>query len=159
MIPDRLILVSKAAISEKRFFTPDQLASFTKSQLKELEPFLPSEDEKQWHAIYNSKSPQVMRLQRKMSVCLDVEVTELEETRITFLYGEHSYTLTEPENSFKLCQILDRTSSDLDGLVEMFNQGCVLRNGEPIQIKALKIDETRLLEKVAGKFFFQIYSH
>lgn len=155
---DKLILVSKASIDEKRFLSETELAKLSKADLKKITPFLPSEEEKDFYEVYSSKMPQLARLQRKMSVCLDVEVTELEEEKLVFIYGPSTYTLIDPGNAFQICRALEKSS--LDALAEMASQGCVLRDGEPLtNIKNghVKIDELKLLEKVASKFFFQTF--
>lgn len=155
---DKLIRVSKASFEEKLFIDDAKLAKLSKAELKKVQPFLPTEDEKDFYTVYTSKIPQLARLQRKMSVCLDVEVTELEEEKISFVYGPNTYTLTDPANAYQICQALEK--GPLEAVAEMARQGGILRNGEPLEnVKngAVKVDELKLIEKVATKFFFQSF--
>lgn len=155
---DKLIHVSKAHFlaAEKVWEVPRKLS---KAEFAKIKPFLPTEDEKAFMEILRSNMPQLARLQRKMSVCLDVEVTELSDDRISFKYGEDSYTLTEPKNAYKICPAIEK--SKLDALIEMNVQGCVLKNDEAVKDvrDGFRVDELRLLCDVASKFFFQTFLH
>lgn len=151
---DKLIRVSKASILEKRFGV--NVDKLTKKERKVIERYLPTEDEIDFMEIFQSPIPELARLKRKMSVCVDVEVTELEDEKVTFIFGSDKITLTEPQDAWKLCQALEK--STLDGVAAMFMQGCIQKNGKIVDDKAsLKIDEVRVIELVASKFFFQIF--
>lgn len=153
---DKLICVSKASILEKLFDVDEKKLS--KAERKKIAPFLPTEEEREFMEIYRSNMPQLARLQRKMGVCLKVEVTEMEEDRLTFQYGRDTFTLLEPTNVYKMCQVLER--GNLDAVGEMIAQGCVLKNGDPVDSirgEKLKVDELRLILEVATQFFFQTF--
>jgi len=153
---DRLIRVSKASFMEKLFDVDEKKLS--KAERKKIAPFLPTDEEREFKEIYVSNMPQLARLQRKMGVCLKVEVTELEEDRVTFLFGRDTFTLLEPTNVYKMCQVLER--GNLEAVGEMIAQGCVLKNGSPVDsIKGeqLKVDELRLILDIASQFFFQTF--
>ena len=152
---DKLIRVSKASFTEKLFDVDEKKLS--KSEFKKVKAFLPSEEEKDFAEVFRSKNAQLARLQRKMSVCLIVEVKELEEEKVSFEYGKDLYTLTEPTDPLKLCQAIEK--SVLDGFLELDAQRCVYKNGENVSVRTgtLKVDEIRILEKVADRFFFQTF--
>ena len=158
---DKLIRVSKKSFAEKLFDV--DVSKLSKKELKKVQPFLPTEDEQAFAEVYRSTMPELARLQRKMSVCLDVEVTELEEEKISFLYGRHTYTLLDPANSYLMCQALEKKQAsetlNLTAVKALAEQKCVLKDGEPvIDLKTgFKIDELLLIEKVATEFFFQIF--
>lgn len=155
-VPDKLIRVSRASILEKLFdVDPSKLS---RKELKKVEKFLPTDEEREFMDIYRSNIPQLQRLQRKMSVCLAVEVTELEEDRISFLFGKDTFTLKDPENAFRMAQVLEKGT--LEAVAELAAQKCLLKNGEPVEnVKtgSLKVDELGILQKVANRFFFQSF--
>lgn len=152
---DKLIRVSKKQIREKLFDV--DVGKLSKKELKKVAPFLPTPEEVEFMEVFRSHMPELARLQRKMAVCLDVEVTELEEDRITFLFGRDSYTLTDPANSFLMCQALEK--GVLQAVEAMALQKCILKNGEPVQDlrTGLKMDEVTVVKNVADKFFFQTF--
>jgi len=157
---NKLIKVSKASITTKLFDIPmDKFETLSPGEKESIKPLLPSEEEKEFMEVYKANMPQLARLQRKMSVCLDVEVLELEEDKISFEYADSKYTLTSPKNAFKICSALDKDT--LSGLAEMAVQGCIFKNETEVKnIKedgALSVDELRLLLLVADKFFFQTF--
>jgi len=152
---DRLIRVSKASITEKLFDV--DVSKLSKKELKKVQPFLPTQEELDFMTVYRSNLPELARLQRKMSVCLDVEVLELEEEKISFKFGPDTYTLIDPRNAYKMAQALER--GVLEALAEMAGVGCILKNGVQVtnlRESSLAIDELQVLKKVANKFFFQI---
>jgi len=141
----------------EKLFDVDE-KKLSKAERKKIAPFLPTDEEREFKEIYVSNMPQLARLQRKMGVCLKVEVTELEEDRVTFLFGRDTFTLLEPTNVYKMCQVLER--GNLEAVGEMIAQGCVLKNGSPVDsIKGeqLKVDELRLILDIASQFFFQTF--
>lgn len=152
---DRLIRVSKEGIREKLFDV--DVSKLSKKELKKVQPFLPTEEEADFMTVYRSHMPELARLQRKMSVCLEVEVTELEEDKISFKFGWNTYTLTDPADSFLMCQALEK--GILQAVDAMARAGCILKNGEAVtDLKTgFKVDELALIKRVADKFFFQIF--
>lgn len=145
---DKLIRVSRASINSKLFDSKGPIP-------KEKQP---TEDERSFVEIMQSEMPQLERLKRKMSVCLDAEVSELDDGYVSYSYVNNKYTLREPTNAFKICAALDKGT--LDAVSEMAEQGCILRNGEKIgglRDGSVKTDELRLIERIATKFFFQTY--
>jgi len=157
---NKLIKVSKASFLNKVFkIDESKIAELSKEEREALEKLLPTEEEKLFAEVYRSNIPQLVRLQRKMSVCLDVEVLELEEDKISFQYGENTFTLISPTNAFRICSALEK--GKLEGLSEMVLQGCVSK-GEKIihnlkEESGLAVDEMRTLLNVADKFFFQTF--
>ena len=155
---DRLIRVSKASIVEKLFDV--DTSKLSKKELKKVQPFLPTEEEADFMHVYRSNLPELARLQRKMSVCLLVEVKELEEEKVSFMYGRDTFTLTDPVDSFRIATALDRDNGTLEAVAEMAAQKSILKNGQPVEnVKAggLKIDELKTVQDVASRFFFQTF--
>ena len=153
-IPE-LIKVSKKSILGKKFNV--DISKLSQEEIKVLEPYLPTQEEKTFMEIYHLDAPQLVRLQRKMSVCLDVEVTELEEEKVSFVYGGSTYTILSPKNAFGICSALEK--SKIQGFVELGLQGCLLKNGNLLddvrKVGVLAVDEMQVLSSVADKFFFQ----
>lgn len=160
---DKLIKVSKASINEKLFgpeFTKEKLeATLAGEELEKALALLPTQEEQDWMDVFKSNVAGLARLQRKMSVCLDVEVLELEEDRIRYEYADKVYEIREPKNAFRVCTELDKSS--LDAFVEVCRQKCFFENEKIIDdIKkdgAIKIDALKLAQKVCDKFFFQTF--
>ena len=155
---DRLIKVSKASIAEKLFDV--DTSKLSKKELKKVQPFLPTEDENDFMYVFRSRLPELARLQRKMSVCLEVEVTELEEDKVSFLYGRDTFTLLDPPNTYRIAMALDKESGQLEAVAEMAAQKAILKNGVPVEdVKSggLKIDELKTIQNVASRFFFQTF--
>jgi len=160
---DKLIRVSKAAINEKHFgpdFTREVLeAKLTGEDLEKALALLPTEEEQDFMTIFKSVVAGLARLQRKMSVCLDVEVLELEDDRVKYDYAGNIYEIREPKNAFKICTELDKSS--LDAFVEVCRQECFFENGVLIKdVKkdgAIKIDALVLAIRVCDKFFFRTF--
>ncbi len=153
-IPDKLIKVSKN-INEKLFDL--DVSKLSRKELKKVSHLLPSDEERQFMEIWRSNNPQLMRIQRKMSICFLFEVTEMEEDQISFLFGRDTFTVKDPENAFRISQILERGTIS-DALCELALQKCILRNGEPVgdlKTGSLKLDELRAVQLVADRFFFQ----
>lgn len=154
-----LIKVSRASINEKLFdITEEEMR--TKLSGEELEKallLLPTEDEKEWMKIYRFGAPELARAQRKMSVCLDVEVDEYREDFISYTYSGSKYSIKSPVNSFRVSESLEKSKHA--GFEEMCKQGCVTVNEKITDIRKdnLSIDEMSLLIKITDKFFFQIY--
>lgn len=173
---DKLIRVSKKSINEKYFTLSEEemRSKLSGDELKQALSLLPTQDELDFMEVFNSTIPQLARLQRKMSVCLDVEVLEMEEEFIKFEYGENIYRIEEPKNAYKICMALEKSS--LEAFSELVLQGCVYvqkktdsllggivnrLNEKPIQDirqgNVLKVDELNLLVKIADKFFFRSF--
>lgn len=137
--------------------TEKDLAKLKRADRRRLQELLPTPDERLFFEIFTSTMPELMRLQRKLSICLTVEVTAISDESVTFEFAGDTYTLNEPRNSFAICKALDKSS--LDGFSEMLKEGCVEKNGAVVTDKDLKIDELRLLCDIATRFFFQIFLH
>lgn len=155
-----LIKVSKASITTKLFeIAPEKLASLSKEELDKVTPLLPTEEEKAFMEIYQSNAPQLVRLQRKMSVCLDVEVLELSDDKVSYEYGEKTFSIEEPKNAFRICSALEK--SRLEAFSEMALQGCFFVGGTQVtnlkDTKEVATDEIMTALKVADKFFFQTF--
>lgn len=160
-IPDKLIRVSRASIYEKRFdVTEDQiLEQFKGEELDAAIALLPTTEEREFMAIYRSEMPELARLRRKISVCLDAEVTELSDDVVEYEYAAKKFRVSSPKNAFRICTVLDKGITE--GFAELCAQGSVLVNGSPLtDIKkdaSLGVDELQLLIKISSKFFFLTY--
>lgn len=165
---DRLIKVSKASINEKLFgeeFTKERLeAELQGEELEKALALLPTEEEQLFMDVFKSNIAGLARLQRKMSVCLDVEVIDLEEDRIRYEYSDKLYEIREPKNAFRICTELEKSS--LDGFVEVCRQRCFSefdKDGNERVIDdvrkdgAIKLDALNLAVKVCDKFFFRTF--
>lgn len=153
-----LVTVSKQSFLEKVFGVSEEALreKFGDGpELEEARKLLPTEDEIKFREIYTSSIPQLARLQRKMSVCLDVEVIGMSESFVEFEYGEKIYRLNSPTNAFKICMALEKNT--LSGFAEMIEQKCIMVDGAPAELNKLEVDEIRLLSQVADKFFFQTF--
>ena len=162
MVFNKLILVSKESILKKHFgidmIAYEKLSESEKEKVKEL---FPTDDENAFMEVYKSTAPQLARLQRKMSVCLDVEVLEYDFDFIVFTYAGNVYKLLAPKNAYRICKVLENENDGLEGLQELAKQGCLFVNDKSImdlrQDKVLEVDEMQLLKKVSEKFFFQTF--
>ena len=157
---NELLLVSKESILSKIFdIDQEKFEKLPDSEKEEAKKLFPTESEKNFMTVFRSTSPQLARLQRKMSVCLDVEVIEYDFNKITFTYAGNTYKLLSPKNAYRICQALETDS--FTALKEMGKQGCIFINEKQIldvtQDNALEVDELRIIEKVVDKFFFQTF--
>jgi hypothetical protein len=160
---DKLIKVSKASINEKLFgkeYTKERLeAELEGEDLQKALALLPTEEEQDFMDIFKSNIAGLARLQRKMAVCLDVEVLELEDDRVKYEYAGNTYEIREPKNAFKICTELEKSS--LDAFVEVCKQKCFSENDKVIdEVKkdgAIKLDALNLAVKVCDKFFFRTF--
>lgn len=158
---DKLILVSKESILEKRFGVDKEAYEKLSQKEKDIANIkFPTEDEENFMQVFKSTAPQLARLQRKMSICLDVEVKEYDFDKVIFTYAGNDYTLLEPKNAYRICKAIDDGS--LEALQELCKQGCVLINVNPVlDIKSesatIKVDELNMIKNVAEKFFFQTF--
>lgn len=165
---DRLIKVSKASINEKLFgkdYTREKLeATLEGEDLEKALALLPTEEEQEFMDVFKSNIAGLARLQRKMSVCLDVEVLDLENDRIKYEYADKVYEIREPKNAFRICTELEKSS--LDAFVEVCKQRCFsefTKEGTEKVIDdikkdgAIKLDALNLAVKVCDKFFFQTF--
>lgn len=159
-IPETLIRVSKEQILKKTFdVTEEQLRGRLSGQeLEAALALLPTDEEKQWMDIFNSEAPQLARIRRKMSVCIDAEITDLSEDAISWEYGGSKYRVESPNNAFRVCSALQRSA--LDAVAEMCRQKCVKMNARPVDITkpgVMPVDDMQLLVLIVSKFFFQIF--
>jgi hypothetical protein len=158
---DTLIKVSKSSINEKVFNIKkeDLEKELTGEDLNKALALLPTEEEQDFMDIFKSNIAGLERLQRKMSVCLDVEVLELEDDYIKYEYAKNIYEIREPKNAFKICTELEKGA--LSGFIEVCRQKCFSENEKIIDdVKkdgAIKIDALNLAVKICDKFFFQTF--
>lgn len=165
---DKLIRVSKSSINEKLFgpeYTKEKLEEKLEGEdLEKALALLPTEEEQDFMNVFKSNIAGLARLQRKMSVCLDVEVLELEEDRIRYEYADKVYEIREPKNAFRICTELEKSS--LDGFVEVCRQKCFSEFGKDGVEKiiddvkkdgSIKLDALNLAVKVCDKFFFRTF--
>lgn len=158
---DKLILVSKESILEKRFGVDKEAYEKLSQKEKDLANIkFPTVDEENFMKVFKSTAPQLARLQRKMSICLDVEVKEYDFDKVVFTYSGNDYTLLAPKNAYRICKSIE--DGGLEALQEMCKQGCILVNEKVVddiqtEKSILQVDEIRLLKGVAEKFFFQTF--
>jgi len=138
---------------------PDTLIRVSKDAGKKTNEDL-TDEEKEFFEIYNSTMPELRRLQYKMSVCLEAEVSELTHDCVTYSYEGNTFRIEAPKNAFKICGALEKGT--LDALAEMCAQKCVKMNGRLItdvrKDGVMLVDELQLLSKIVARFFFQIYT-
>lgn len=157
---NELIKVSKESILNKHFEI-DMVAyeKLSESEKESVKNLFPTDDEKNFMQVFKSTAPQLARLQRKMSVCLDVEVLDYDFNCITFTYSGNIYEIQSCKNAYKICQALEK--STLEAVYELGKQGCIRINekliGDIKQDKTIEVDELMLIQKVTDKFFFQTF--
>lgn len=152
-----MIIVSRESITKKNFdVTEKQLReNLEGKELEEALELLPTPEEREWMKIFQSNAPELARMRRKMSVCLDAEIKILEENHILYEYCKTEYEIKAPINSFKILKALE--SSKSDAFEEMAKQGCLKKDGKDIDLKIEPVDSLKLMFIIADKFFFQIY--
>lgn len=155
-----LILVSKESILNKVFDIDMEKYEKLSDKEKEIAKVsFPTEVEKDFMTVYRSTAPQLARLQRKMSVCLYVEVLEFSFDHIIFTFAGNKYKIVSAKNAYRICKAIDKGM--LEAVQELCVQGCVTVNDKPITDimgeGILQIDEIQLLRNVAEKFFFQTF--
>jgi hypothetical protein len=152
-------IASRWSILNKNFgITEEEVRKqFSDEALDEQLALLPTEDEKQWMKIWQSKAKGLGRIQRKMAVCLEVEVTAIGPGFIEWDYEGRKIRLDQPKNVYKVSAALE--FSKHHGIAEMFAQGCVTVDGriEDLKTTKLELDELQSIAVVANLFFFQIY--
>jgi len=152
-----MIIVSRESISKKLFnITEEKIRTeLSGDELAEALLLLPNEEEKQWMKIFRSTAPELARIQRKMSVCLDAEVTVLEDNIVKYKYADTEYEILSPVNSFKILRAIEKDKSS--AFEELSKQGCLKKEGKEVDLKTEPFDALNLMFKIADKFFFQIY--
>ena len=153
-----LIKVSRSSFFRARFeVTEDELRSKLKGdELKEALKTLPTEEELEFYKIFKSQAPELERIKRKMSVCLDAEVLELRDDYIEYLYASKRVGVKSPSNAFAVSQALEVSKHEAVDL--MMKQVCIRINNVPLMsFDGLGVDEIRLLVLIVNKFFFQPY--
>ena len=160
-VPEKLILVSRKSIYEKRFdITEEQiLEHYQGDDLDAAIASLPTEDEKEFMKIYRSEMPELARFRRKISVCLDAEVKELSDDLVEYEYAGKVFKITSPKNAFRICTALDKGITE--GFAELCLQGSISVDGKQImdvrKDSSIAVDELQLLIKISSKFFFLTY--
>ena len=95
MIPTELVHVSKQSILTKHFgIDMKAFEKLSEKEKEEAKKVIPTSEEEKFMEIFKSDIPQLARLQRKMSVCLDVEVIAYDFDFI-FLESNRERTHTE----------------------------------------------------------------
>jgi hypothetical protein len=154
-----LVKVSRSRFNDRIFdITEEELRSkFEGKELEDLIALLPNDDEKLFRKIFESNAPEHQRTRRKISVCLNAEVSELEEGKVVYRYGEKEFKIEEPKNSFRVSTQLEKSVHQ--AFIELCGQGCVFVDGKRYDDKTIKlgVDEINLMVNITDKFFFQIY--
>lgn len=165
--PDIYIKVSRNSIRNKIFdVTREQLEEkFSGEELEKAIALLPNEEEKEFMDIFTKDIKGLERTKRKMSVCLDAEIEDLEPDKVSYSYNNINYKIETPENSWKIAEILSTNVPNKDYLafIELCNQGKVTINNIAIKnnikdgFSKIGVDELSLLIKITSRFFFQTY--
>ena len=160
MIPNELVHVSKQSILTKHFgIDMKAFEKLSDTEKEEAKKVIPTSEEEKFMEIFKSDIPQLARLQRKMSVCLDVEVLKYDFDFVEFNFSGNIFRIESGKNAYRICKALEKDY--LEGLQELCKQGCILKDGSPItDIKentTLQIDEIQILKLVSTKFFFQMF--
>ena len=152
-----MIIVSREQINKKLFkITEEEIrAKLSGDELTEALSLLPTDEEKQWMKIFQSTAPELARTQRKMGVCLDAEVTVLEDDMVKYKYADAEYEIKSPVNSFSILRAIEKDKSS--AFEELSKQGCLKKEGKDVDLKTEPFDALNLMFKIADKFFFQIY--
>lgn len=153
-----MIRVSRASFFKARFEVTekelrDQLSG---EELEQALSEMPTEDELEFYKIMKSEAPEIERLKRKVSVCLDAEVSKLEDDLVEYEYAGKKINVKSPVNSFETSQSLELGTHS--GVQSMMKQGCISIDGAVLRdFNVLAVDEINLLVKIIDKFFFQAY--
>jgi len=154
-----MIIVSREKINKKIFspeFTEEKIrAELTGDELDATLLLLPDDNEKEWMKIFRSTAPELVRLQRKISVCLDAEIQSYDDNNIVYKYADSEYEIKAPVNSFNILRAIEKDKSS--AFEELSKQGCLKKSGKDVDIKSEPFDSLNLMFKIADKFFFQIY--
>lgn len=154
-----MIVASRKSLLEKRFDITEEeaRAKLKGDELQAVLDLLPTEAEREWMKVFTHRAPEKEREQRKMSVCLEMEVSEM---RDDFVAGEFCGTKIEiscPKNPFKVSRELEKSKHD--AFTELCRQQCVVIDGAPLNPDRTThgVDVLNLCVKVADRFFFQTY--
>lgn len=154
-----MLKISRRSLLEKRFdVTEEEIrAKFKGAELASALELLPTPEEKEWMKVFTHNAPEREREKRKMSVCLDMEVSELEDDRVSGTYSGLKITITAPKNPFKICRELEK--SKYDAFSELCKQHCVEIDDKPLipEKTTYGVDVLSLCMQVADRFFFQTY--
>jgi len=152
-----MIVVSRESISKKLFnITEEQVrAELSGEELESTLALLPTENERDWMRIFRSTAPEVARLQRKMSVCVDAEVIEYDDNHVKYNYSDEEFEIKSPTNSFNILRELENGIPL--ALRELSNQGCIKKAGIDVILEKEPVDSLSLIMKIANKFFFRTY--
>lgn len=155
--PEKLIVVSGKSVLDKNFQVTEEelLEKLSGDDLEKAIAMLPTDAEREWMDAYKSTMPELFRYREKLSVCLDVEVSEMRDDLVAYEYNGKAFRLTSPRNAMAIVRALE--DSESDGLLEMVKQGCVSVDGKQIKDagKELCVEDLLMVKTVASKFFFQ----
>lgn len=150
--------VSRGILDKLFGLTEDQIrAQVAPEEVEETLARLATPEEENWMRIFKSTAPELERLQRRMSVCLDAEVIELTDEKVVYEFSGRKYEIKAPTNSFRVSAALEKSRHD--AFAEMINQKCFSVDGQAVTLASIKLapDEVNLAVRIAGKFFFLIY--
>jgi len=156
-----LIKVSRSAINTKLFnVTEAELRAKLKGdELTSALALLPTDEEREFMRIFTSTAPELARVQRKMSVCIEAEVRVLESHRVAYEYAGRVFDILAPLNSFRISEALEKGKHA--AVSEMIKQGRITDEARTLtheDAKGLDVDEVNLLIKITDRFFFQIFA-
>lgn len=154
---EKLIVVSGKSILSKRFdVTEDELMDkLVGDDLDQAIAQLPTDVEREWMEAYRSTMPELFRYREKLSVCLDVEVKEMKDDRISYEHNGKEFQITSPRNALAMVRALE--DSETDGVLELVKQRCVSIDGKPLKDaeKGICVEDLLMVKTVASKFFFR----
>lgn len=153
----KLVRVSRESINQKVFGVTEQdlRERLNGDELKASLKLLPTQDEADWYALFNTSAPEAQRLRRKCSVCIDAEVESLDDNKVVYTYGGKRFEVEGPKNAYRVSQALERGKHE--ALTEMIAQGCITVDGAKSTQATLQVDEIQLILTIVDKFFFMIY--
>lgn len=151
-----LIRVSRRSYLNALFETSEKelKSKLSGKELQEHLKLLPSKEEEEFNKIFISKAPELVRIQRKMSICIYAEVSILENNLFEYSYAGKVFRVEGPKNSFIVSRKLELGRHD--AVLEMSSQSCILVDGKKDDIVNLDLDELNLLISMIDRFFFLI---
>lgn len=141
--PIKLIKVSRARLLSLDFTSSETTPETT-----------PTDEEREWFRIREAKNPEHAIERRKMSVCLDAEISILEDARVGFTYGRSEIIISAPVNAYNISRALE--FSKHEAFAVLCEQGRVTVDGKTIKAdkNTLGVDALSLCVRIADKFFF-----
>lgn len=149
MTPENVLLRVDRSILQKVFDISDE--EIKRQYPDDWQRLTPTETEREWMRIFRAQAPELARVQRKMSICIEAQIDELSEDAFTYSYAGKQITVSAPKNCFRTAEVLSQRGV-FAAVREMAQQGCI-----SVDIQTLAVDELMLLQRLIDRFFFQTY--